>query len=227
MRTTLPDITKAAALLVLSIVGAVAEFEAAITKERAADSMAARLARGDRLGAAPYGALPGESVEPIIAAYRAAGSCYGAARALNAAGSRTRRGALWTSKVIGEILQREGVTYRRKPRPGAKADANWATFQLLTCHCGQIMTTMDPRSPRVTCYRARHDPDHPARLRLGRNHGRPGHADSRVHREVTAASAGAGARGDRLDVAGRILPRVNAAHDSRRVRQSRARRMNR
>jgi hypothetical protein len=32
----------------------VAEFEAAITKERAAESMAARIARGDRLGALPH-----------------------------------------------------------------------------------------------------------------------------------------------------------------------------
>lgn len=118
-------------------------------------------ARGARLGIAPYGALPGESVEPIVAAFREAGSCYGAARILNAAGSRTRRGALWTSKVIGDILEREGVEYRRKPKPGVKAAADWITFQLLTCHCGATMTAMDRRSPRVTCYRARQDPAHP------------------------------------------------------------------
>lgn len=68
---------------------------------------------------------------------------------------------LWTSKVVGQILTRQGVTYKRRPRPGAKAEADWITFQLLTCHCGQTMTAMDRRSPRVTCWRARHDPDHP------------------------------------------------------------------
>jgi len=157
----LPDITKASGLLVLSIISAVAEFEAAITKERAADSMAARLARGDRLGAAPYGAMAGEQIEPIVAAFRTAGSCFGAARILNAAGSRTRRKALWTGKVIGEILRREGITYHHKPRPGAKASADWIAFRILTCPCGNTMTAMDRRSPRVTCYKARQDPDHP------------------------------------------------------------------
>lgn len=118
-------------------------------------------ARGARLGVAPYGALPGESIEPIVAAFRETGSCYGAARILNAAGSRTRRGGLWTSKVVGDILERAGVEYRRKPKPGVKAAADWITFQLLTCPCGNTMTAMDRRSPRVTCYRARQDPNHP------------------------------------------------------------------
>ena len=118
-------------------------------------------ARGSRLGVAPFGALPGEDVATIVAAFHLAGSCYGAARGLNGKGSRTRRGALWTSKVIGDILRREGIPYRRKPRPGVKAQADWITFQLLTCPCGNTMTAMDRRSPRVTCYRARHEPNHP------------------------------------------------------------------
>jgi DNA invertase Pin-like site-specific DNA recombinase len=156
----LPDITKASGLLVLSIVGAVAEFEAAITKERAADSMAARLARGDRLGAAPYGALPGEDIAPIIAAFKEAGSCFGAARILNQAGARTRRGALWTGKVVGEVLGREGVIHRRIPRPGVKQSADWITYRLLTCHCGHTLTPADRRYPRVLCYKARQDTAH-------------------------------------------------------------------
>jgi DNA invertase Pin-like site-specific DNA recombinase len=118
-------------------------------------------ARGARLGVAPYGALAGESIEPIIAAFTAAGSCYGAARILNENGSRTRRGALWTSKVVANVLERAGVAYRRKPKAGVKAQADWITYQLLICPCGNTMTAMDRRSPRVTCYRARHDPSHP------------------------------------------------------------------
>jgi DNA invertase Pin-like site-specific DNA recombinase len=118
-------------------------------------------AHGTRLGVAPYGAQAGEDVSAIVAAFRKAGSCYGAARAMNAAGSRTRRGALWTSKVVGDVLRREGVAHRRKPRPGAKAQADWITYQLLTCPCGKTMTSMDRRSPRVTCYLARHVSDHP------------------------------------------------------------------
>jgi DNA invertase Pin-like site-specific DNA recombinase len=118
-------------------------------------------ARGTRLGVAPFGALPGEDVAEIVAAFHRAGSCFGAARGLNAQRSRTRRGALWTGKVVADILRREGVPYRRKPKPGVKAQADWVTFQLLTCQCGNTMTAMDRRSPRVTCYKARQDPDHP------------------------------------------------------------------
>jgi DNA invertase Pin-like site-specific DNA recombinase len=120
-----------------------------------------QLARGARLGIAPFGAMPGEDVAPIVAAFHKAGSCYGAARILNEAGSRTRRDALWTSKVVGDVLEREGVVYRRRPHPGAKDRAEWITFRLLRCPCGNTMTAMDKRSPRVTCYRARHEPNHP------------------------------------------------------------------
>jgi DNA invertase Pin-like site-specific DNA recombinase len=118
-------------------------------------------ARGARLGIAPYGAMPGEDLAHIVAAYYKAGSCYGAARILNQAGSRTRRGAMWSSKVVGDVLRREGVAYRRKPHPGAKDAAEWITFRLLTCPCGSTMTSMDKRSPRVTCYKSRHDTNHP------------------------------------------------------------------
>jgi DNA invertase Pin-like site-specific DNA recombinase len=118
-------------------------------------------ANGRRMGVAPYGAHPGEDIAPIVAAFRAAGSCYGAATRLNAAGFRTRRGSLWSSKVVGDVLRREGVAYRRKPKPGAKAHADWITHQLMTCHCGNTMTPMDRRTPRVTCWRGRHDPEHP------------------------------------------------------------------
>jgi DNA invertase Pin-like site-specific DNA recombinase len=157
----LPDITKASGTLVVSIIAAVAEFEAAITRERVLDSMAARVARGDRLGITPYGEAAGESLAPIVEAFHQAGSCYGAARILNDSGQRTRRGALWTSKVVGRCLQRAGVLYAGRPKPGVKAKADWITYRLLTCPCGNVMTAMDRRTPRVTCYKARHAPGHP------------------------------------------------------------------
>ncbi len=156
--------------LYLTVLAAVATFEADVTGERMRDAVRARRARGDKLGIAPYGYRltdgqlirnPNEPLEPIVDAYRQAGSCYGAARLLNATGSRTRRGAAWTSKVIGDILEREGVAYNHRPRPGAKAAADWMFFRLLICPCGNVMTAMDKRGPRYTCYRARHVPDHP------------------------------------------------------------------
>jgi hypothetical protein len=68
---------------------------------------------------------PDEPIEPLIAAYRQAGSCYGAARILNDAGSRTRRGAFWSSKVIGDILRREGVL-RPAATPGCQSPCGLA-----------------------------------------------------------------------------------------------------
>ena len=156
--------------LYLTVLAAVATFEADVTGERMRDAVRARRARGERLGIAPYGYRlvdgqlapdPGEPLAPIVAAYRQAGSCYGAARALNASGSRTRRGAYWTSKVVGDILDREGVAFNHRPRPGAKAAADWTLFRLLLCPCGNVMTAMDKRSPRYTCYKARHVAGHP------------------------------------------------------------------
>jgi hypothetical protein len=156
--------------LYLTVRAAVATFEADVSGERMRDAVRARRARGDRLGIAPYGyrlvdgqlqADPGEPLDPIVAAYRRAGSCYGAARALNEAGSRTRRGAFWTSTGVGVILDREGVAYNHRLRPGAKAAADWTLFRLLVCPCGNLMTAMDKRGPRYTCYKARHVAGHP------------------------------------------------------------------
>lgn len=156
--------------LYLTVLAAVATFEADVTGERMRDAVRARRARGDRLGIAPYGHRlvdgqlepdSSEPLEPIVAAYRRAGSCYGAARFLNESGSRTRRGSPWTSKVVGDILDREGVAYNHRPRPGAKAAADWTLFRLLICPCGNVMTAMDKRGPRYTCYKARHVAGHP------------------------------------------------------------------
>jgi hypothetical protein len=53
------------------------------------------------------------------------------------------------------------VTYERRPvQKGVKPKADWTLFRLLICPCGQVMTGMDKRSPRYTCYRAKHVPDH-------------------------------------------------------------------
>jgi len=162
--------------LYLTVLAAAATFEADVTGERMRDAVRARRARGDRLGIAPYGYRlvdgqlqpdAGEPLEPIVAAYRRAGSCYGAARFLNESGSRTRRGASWTSKVVGDILDREGVAYNHRPRPGAKAAADWTLFRLLVCPCGNVMTAMDKRGPRYTCYKARHVAGHPRPFGIG------------------------------------------------------------
>jgi hypothetical protein len=148
----------------------VATFEADVSGERMSDAVRARRARGDSLGIAPYGwqivdgrrlPNPSEPIEPLIAAFERAGSAFGAARLLSASGLRTRRGFLWSAKTLTEILRREGVMVPHYRRQGAKPAADWVMYQLITCHCGVTMTPGDRRGPRLFCYRARVDPNHP------------------------------------------------------------------
>lgn len=165
------DYSTVAGKLLVHILAAAAQAEAEWGAERSADSVRIRLERGDYLGIPPYGyrrvdgklvTNPDEPLEPIFEAFETAGSCFGAARILNGAGTFTRRGALWTSKVIGDLLRREGVAYKRRPvNKGVKPRADWTLYRLLICPCGHVMTGMDKRSPRYTCYRAKHVPDHP------------------------------------------------------------------
>ena len=193
--------------LYLTVLAGVATFEAEVTGERMRDAVRARRARGDVMGIAPYGSkivdgrlLPdlAEPLEPIVAAYQRAGSCYGAARRLNESGSRTRRGAPWSSKVIGDVLERAGVAYNHRPRPGVKACADWILYRLLVCPCGNVMTAMDKRSPRVTCYRARHAPAHPRPFGISEAKLLPMIMAEAAHlrpvRRVAVSDAGAGKR---------------------------------
>lgn len=138
-------------------------------EKKAKATTARRRARGDALGIAPYGwrlvhgrkeRNPDEPIEPIEAAFGEAGSYFGAARILNERGVRTRRNAEWTGRVVGHVLQREGIVSPHKRMPGAKQTAGWALYRLVRCHCGHTMTPMDRRTPRLTCYKARQSPDH-------------------------------------------------------------------
>ena len=165
------DYSSVAGKLLVHILAAAAQAEAEWGAERSADFVRIRLERGDYLGIPPYGyrRVDGKLIEntdeplaPIFDAFESAGSCFGAARILNGAGVFTRRGALWTSKVVGDLLRREGVAYKSRPvQKGVKPKADWTLYRLLICPCGHVMTGMDKRSPRYTCYRAKHVPDHP------------------------------------------------------------------
>ena len=155
--------------LYLTMLAGVATFEADVSGERMTDAVRARRARGDSLGIAPYGwqivdgrrsPNPAEPIQPLIDAFQKAGSAFGAARLLSASGLRTRRGYLWSAKTLTEILRREGVMVQHYRRQGAKAEADWVLYQLITCHCGATLTPCDKRGPRLCCYRARVDTDH-------------------------------------------------------------------
>ncbi|MDP8905497.1 MAG: recombinase family protein [Chloroflexota bacterium] len=149
------DTSTASGRLTVNVLSSVAEFEADVAQERARDTVAARRARGDRIGQVPYGERPGEDLAAILTAYREAGSVIGAARLLNTRGVPTRNGGPWSTTPVREILIRHKAMPWRS-RPGQKAAAPFILFRLLRCHCGRQMTGARFRNgpdPAYTVYR--------------------------------------------------------------------------
>jgi DNA invertase Pin-like site-specific DNA recombinase len=111
-------------------------------------------ARGDKLGPAFYGALPGEDLPAVLAAFDEKGSAHGAAVLLNDRHVPTRRREVrrgdriivvkWTHSTVRNILIREGRLPKLGTR-GAKARAPFALYRLLRCHCGRTMTAVTQR----------------------------------------------------------------------------------
>lgn len=101
-----PDISTATGRLVLSLLGAVHQYQAEWTAEAAAGAIAVRRSRGDRLGRVPYGEMPSESVQGIVDAFHQAGSFLGACKLLNAAGVPSRLGGPWHPLTVARILRR-------------------------------------------------------------------------------------------------------------------------
>lgn len=160
-----PDVSTPTGRLVLSLLGAIHQYQAEWTAEAAANTIAVRRARGDVLGALPYGALPGEDTATIVAAFQQAGSFLGACHALNAAGIKPRRGATWNVATVARILRRPEIAAApHAKRQGARAGRATRLFSgLLVCgHCGDTLTSM-PRDRTVLyyCRRAHLDLRHP------------------------------------------------------------------
>ena len=160
-----PDVSTPTGRLVLSLLGAIHQYQAEWSAEAAANTISIRRERGDVLGAIPYGALPGEDTAKIVAAFQQAGSFLGACNALNAAGITPRRGGPWTVTSVARILRRpELAAAPRAHRQGARAGRATRLFsRLLVCgHCGVTLTSM-PRDGSVAyyCRRAHMDSRHP------------------------------------------------------------------
>ena len=159
------DTTTATGRMLLTVLAAVDEMTADLASEHARDAVAARRARGDRIGHPFYGERPGEDVGAVLAAYNDAGSVAGAARLLNGRGVPTRMGGPWATVSVREILIRLGAMPHR-PRPGAKARAPLVFYGLLRCHCGHTLTGSryrngsDPTYCGYKCHRARTVPGH-------------------------------------------------------------------
>jgi DNA invertase Pin-like site-specific DNA recombinase len=119
----------------------------AIRHEQAVDADVAKASqrvtrqreRGSKLGPAFYGALPGESLETVLATFERTGSSNRTALELNRIGLPTRRGGEWTHASVRQILAREGRLPALRVR-GAKPQAPHIFYRLLRCHCGRILS---------------------------------------------------------------------------------------
>lgn len=162
-----------------AFIGAVfARMELQKAKKRAAAARAARIARGDEFGHAPFGFRhvreagtgrivrevdPSADVAPILAAYREAGTVLGACRILNERGPASPKGGRWHTSALTrvleahapELLPRKGPSGKRI-RPTRHASP---LAQLVRCHCGGVMTPNTARR-QLYCSRGTVTPGH-------------------------------------------------------------------
>lgn len=143
----------AAGRFYVNMLASLAQMEAELAQERAADTIAARRARGDAVGSAGYGYRlnggkvelhPDEKLEDVLTAFRDKGSYHGAAKSLNAQGITTRtKSAKWSATSVARIIRRElpqdAAVATTKTR-GAKPKSDFALGRLLRCPCGGLMT---------------------------------------------------------------------------------------
>lgn len=158
------DTSTATGKLVSNVLASLAQFESDVASERVKDAFAAKRARDTSWsgpGNRPYGSEADEDTSVVVAAFREAGSFDGAARALNAAGTPTRKvGGVWHGSTVRDIVQRVAPDeIAPGTRQGAKAGKrDFRLAFLLRCPtCGRHLTaSLDKRRDEVRyyCHRA-------------------------------------------------------------------------
>lgn len=96
------DTTTPVGRFTLTILAAVAELERNLIRQRTRDALAAKRARGERLGAAPE--LCADVVAQVMA-LRASLSLRGVAQVLNEQGVPTARGGPWSASTVRWVCQ--------------------------------------------------------------------------------------------------------------------------
>ncbi len=155
-----------------------AEFELRMTKARAASARERRVIRGDRFGHAPYGHKhvrgdggriirvpnPDEPLEPVLTAYRDAGSVLGACSLLEARGiPAPKGGSKWATSALTRIIEREAPeTLPRRTLGGRRSPASSALAHLLRCpFCGRMLTPNSARGQYYCANGAQYRETHP------------------------------------------------------------------
>jgi len=124
-------------------------------KKRARAARDARRTRGDRMGHAPIGFLhvkdatgrivrvpdPERPLEPVLDAYRAAGTVLGAVRLLNERKIPGPKGGTWHLSALTRVLEQNAPELLPMRSPsGKRIRATALLSQLVRCHCGHTMT---------------------------------------------------------------------------------------
>jgi DNA invertase Pin-like site-specific DNA recombinase len=146
------DTSTASGRMVAGILANVAAFEADVAGERLRAALAAKAARGERIGTVPfYGDRAGEDPAAVLSAFREAGSYSGAAKLLNERGVHTRstngrradaRRVWWPSSVQVIIRRLDPSVLPMRPTKGAAAGgSDFMLARLLRCPtCGTLLT---------------------------------------------------------------------------------------
>jgi DNA invertase Pin-like site-specific DNA recombinase len=173
--------------LFLTLLGAIAAFEAESASDRTHDRVAGQRERGEYVGRPPYGfrikggknngggpltLVPIASEQAVIRRVKktfATSRTYEAtAKALNAAGVKSPTGIWWRSGTVRRVLDRQGILGTRLGRrPGSRALASAIFVRLLYCNfCDGLLSPKRKfRGGRdwtaYQCTRARFEPQHP------------------------------------------------------------------
>lgn len=185
VRTSVESIDTSTAMgrAMLTVMAAFAQLEVEQGMERSAAAREARKARHDAAGVvmppsiAPYGYKhvtvdgitkverdPDEPIEPIIAAYREAGSVLGACALLEKEGRKAPRGGTrWATSLVTRILEREAPELLPSRSPAGRRSPASAMFaQLLRCpFCDRMLTPNTHRGQYWCANGARDRARHP------------------------------------------------------------------
>jgi len=164
------DPTTATGKLTFGVYALLAEFVRDLAVESAAENIAVRRARGDRMGRLPYGDKPGEDPARVLAAYLEGKSLAQAARILNAAAVPSSLGRQWSRSAVSHVLERRYPYALPERTPiGRRERPPFVLFHLVRCSCKTLLTGSRQRwrvgSPWAViyrCHRAEASAEHPS-----------------------------------------------------------------
>ena len=158
------DTTTATGRMMTTILAAIDQMHAEVAREASIAGQAIARADGKVPGRPAYGTRPGQDPAAVVAAFTEAGSLNGAARLLNERKVPTwQPGGSWGTRTVKAILNRHAPgTIPAGARQGRRSFAPHALSGLLTCPCGETMTS-NPRPSGLVwfCTAARTKPEHP------------------------------------------------------------------